>query len=489
MKRTLIVGLILAQACAWAVAESPKQLDAAGLLALQLPDVKITSVKHEDAGYFDVDGVIGGAIQFEVLLPDTWNGRFAMGGGGGFVGSVQNPARDSFSKGYATAGTDTGHQASGTVARWALDDVLAQVNFAHLAVHRTAEVSKAIIHAYYGKRPEFSYFLGCSRGGGQAMVESQRYPEDFDGIVAGAPAFNWNGIAALFVRVAQAMYPDPKTLNAPVVPMKILGGVYDELMRQCDKQDGLEDGIIADPRDVHFDVSKVPGIAPEQQAAIEAVYAGVSNADGPIYPGFSYGAEKDPGGWFGWISGPVPPLLKDQNAPTATFAFGTELFKYFVFNDPDWDYSTYDFSTWAKDTRLAASMLNATNTDLSTFKARNGKLILWHGWGDPALPPLATVDYYEKVLAHDPAAADYVRLFMISGCLHCAGGPGPSNVDWLAAIAEWVEQGKAPGLLIATGKMRDGVAEERPLYPYPAEAAYKGEGNPFDADSFTPKTP
>ncbi|MBI2431262.1 MAG: tannase/feruloyl esterase family alpha/beta hydrolase [Candidatus Hydrogenedentes bacterium] len=489
MRFTWLLCSLVLVISGWGGADAPGKLDAAGLLALQFPDVRLDAATHDDGGFLDVEGTIGGTIHFEVLLPDTWNGRFAMGGGGGFVGSVQNAERGAVKEGYATAGTDTGHQGKGTVAAWAQDDLLAQVNFGHLAVHRTAEAAKALIRAYYGKGPEYSYFLGCSRGGGQAMMEAQRYPQDFDGIVAGAPAFNWNGIAALFVRIAQVVYPDPKQLDQPVIPPDLLGVIYDELMRQCDAQDGLEDGIIMDPRAVHFDVSKVPGITPEQQAAIAVIYEGPKNGDGPLFPGFSYGAEKDPGGWLGWLTGPNPQLLQEQQAPTLTFAFGTQAFKYLFMNDPEWDYSTYDFSTFAEDTRLGASNLNATNPDLSALRERGGKLILWHGWGDPALPALSLIDYYEQVKALDPQAENYVRLFMVPGCLHCGGGPGPSNVDWLPILRAWREEGKAPDVIIATGKEKDGATPERPLYPYPQQAMYKGQGDPFDADSFEPKGP
>jgi feruloyl esterase len=155
-----------------------------------------------------------------------------------------------------------------------------------------------------------------------------------------------------------------------------------------------------------------------------------------------------------------------KNVPDLTFAFGTQIFKGFVFNNPDWDYSTYDFENFEKDTRLAASFLNATNANLGAFKARNGKLIIWHGWADPALPPQATVDYYRQVLAHDSKASDYCRLFMIPGCLHCGGGPGASDIDWLGALVDWVEHAKAPDVLTANKREQGKSVGSRPLLPY-----------------------
>ena len=308
MKRPVWFAVAVLFVAGRAFAESPI-LAPPDLGALQLPDVRIESAVHVPAssepgqvaaGHVKVDGVIGRAIRFEVLLPDVWNGRFAMGGGGGLVGSVQNGIRHSVNAGYATAGTDTGHQGRGTDGSWALDDLEALVNFGHVAIHRTAEVSKALIRAYYGKGPEKSYFVGCSRGGGQAMMASQRYPEDFDGIVAGAPAFDWTGFAAMGINIAQALYPDPAKLDATVLTQADLDHLYAEVMKQADAQDGLADGIIGDPGTADFDLAAVPDLTDAQRAAIRVLYEGVGNADGPIYPGFPIGAEGGKGGWFEW---------------------------------------------------------------------------------------------------------------------------------------------------------------------------------------------
>ncbi len=496
--RPHVFALLTAGLCLAATAHAGQTkplLDADAIKALVLPDVEIKSVAHTEggkagvagAGYYDVDGVIGGTIGFELLLPLEWNGRFTMGGGGGFVGSVQNMMRGSANQGYATVGTDTGH--TGTDGSWALNDLLAQVNFGHLAVHRTTEVAKAIIHHTYGSGPEFSYFLGCSRGGGQAMMEAQRYPQDFDGIVSGAPAFDWTGIAALFVQMAQAFYPDPNKLDTTVLPKEDVERLYAEILKQCDEKDGLKDGIIADPRDLTFDLSKVPGLNDAQRKAIQVVYDGAKNADGSIYPGFPLGCEPGGGGWFSWITGPGPLNPMNGNSPSASFMFGTHVLKYFVFNDPELNYATYDFGNWDKDSALTASNLSATNPDLTTFKDRGGKLILWHGWADAALPAGATIDYYEKVRRQHADADDFTRLYLLSGCMHCGGGSGPSGVDWLEQIVGWVEGAKAPEVIIATGKTADGASLSRPLFPYPQEAMYDGEGDPNDAANFVVRKP
>jgi hypothetical protein len=494
MKRNLLVALIIAYSAALAIGQPTTHINIEDLRGLRLPDVVLESAKLVNpdpqknpsaAAYVEVQGVIGGNIRFELLLPEAWNGDFAMGGGGGFVGTVQNMVRDSVNRGYATVGTDTGHEwQPGYMARWALDNVEAQLDFGYLAVHRTAEVAKAAIRSYYGREAGHSYFLGCSRGGGQAMMEAQRYPKDFDGIVAGAPAFNWTGFAATMVSIAKALYPDPQHLQSTPLTKDALQKLQQAILEQCDAQDGLKDGVIQDPSSVRFDLSKVAGITDEQRRAIEAIYDGARNANGPICCGYPRGAECDPDQWIAWLVGPIPAMVEKDHVADLTFAFGTQVFKYLIFNQPDWDYSTYDFSTFDKDTRLAASFLNATNPDLDTFKNRKGKLILWHGWADPALPAQATADYYRQVRLHDPKAGEYCRLFLVPGCLHCGGGPGAAEVDWLSVISDWVEHDKAPDKLIASKRDHGKVVMTRPLFPYPEHAVYKGSGDPNSAENF-----
>jgi feruloyl esterase len=498
MKPNFLGTLIVLCGAGLALGQPTNHIAIEDLRRVRLPDVTIQSATQvtpdlqknpSAAAYVEVKGLIGGNIRFELLLPEAWNGNLTMGGGGGFVGTVQNGARDSVNRGYATVGTDTGHEwQPGYMAGWALDNMEAKLNFGYLAVHRTAEVAKAIVRSYYGKEAAHCYFLGCSRGGGQAMMEAQRYPNDFEGIVAGAPAFNWTGFAATMVAIAKALYPDPRHLDSTPLTKEALQKLQHAIIEQCDAQDGLKDGVIQDPSSVHFDLTKVEGITDEQRKAIEAIYEGARNTRGPISTGFPCGAECDPDQWIAWLVGPVPQMAKDQ-VPDLTFAFGTQIFKYLFFNNPEWDYSTYDFSNFEKDTRLGASFLNATNPDLDGFKNRKGKLVLWHGWADPALPAQATSDYYRQVQIHDPKAGDYCRLFLIPGCLHCGGGPGAAEVDWLAVISDWVERDKAPDKLIASKREHGKIVMTRPLFPYPQYAIYNGSGDPDSAESFVAKSP
>jgi hypothetical protein len=498
MKRTSFVLLTaLFAGTALTNADSTNHLTIEDLRQVRLPEVTLDSVKHvsgdpnrkpNSGAHVEVKGAVGGHIRFELLLPDTWNERFVMGGGGGFVGTIQNSARYTVNLGYATVGTDTGHQFEpGYMAGWALDNLEAKVDFGYLAVHRTAEVAKALVRAYYHADPERSYFMGCSRGGGQAMMESQRYPQDFDGIVAGAPAFHWTGLAASMIAIAKKLYPDPQHLDSTVLKKETLQKLQAAILEQCDAQDGLKDGVIQNPPSAHFDLAKVPGLTDEQRQALETIFEGARNDKGPIYPGFAPVAECDPDQWLMWITGPAPPLLAKDHVPDLTFAFSTQIFKYLIFNQPDWDYTKYDFSHFDRDTRLGASYLNATNPDLSGLKQRNGKLIIWHGWADTALPAQGTIDYYRAVQERDAQARDYCRLFLVPGCLHCGGGPGAADVDWLAAIVAWVEKGHAPDRLVASRKEGGKVTVTRPLYPYPDFASYKGAGDPNSAESFEAK--
>ena len=481
----------------------------ASLSGLHLIDLRLTASEHVPAGadtpmHCRVMGVIETEINFELLLPDEWNGRFVMGGGGGFVGSVQNQALgifrtvggDALSRGFATVGTDTGHDGEGIEAAWALDHPERQENFGHRAVHLTAETAKSILRHYYGEPEQYAYFLGCSRGGGQAMMESQRYPDDFDGLVAAAPAYHWTGIGAQFIHTQQGIYPTG-ALSAPVITPDNLTLLADSIDVACDTLDGVDDDIVTDPRLCGFDPKDLPRcdttahagcVTDVQHAAIQRVYDGPTRDGEPLYFGFPFGGENDPGGWDSWVVGADE--VRERGAPSLHYAFGTELYKYFVFGDPEWDYTTYDFSNWSEDTAATAEMLNATDADLGPFRDGGGKIIFWTGWSDLALSPLGTIDYYEQLTSADPAAEEYARLYMLPGVLHCGGGPGPDQVDWLGALQAWVEEDEAPDRLLAerfddTGE----VTLSRPVCPYPQVSQYRGEGDTSIETSFVCASP
>jgi hypothetical protein len=471
--------------------QEPPHADCSLLTRLKLPDVRISEAIPVPAAatgavrlpHCRVNGVIGSEIRFSMLLPDAWNHKFLMGGGGGFVGTVQNSAQGTVNAGYASAGTDTGHQGSGTDASWALNNLERKVNFGYLAVHRTAEVAKAIVRSYYNAEIERNYFSGCSRGGGQALMEAQRFPDDFDGIIVGAPAFDWTGIGAQAIQTAQITFPDPKSLSTPILTPTELKLVETKILDACDTLDGVKDGRMEDPRRCTIDVNTLP-VSERQRTALRALYAPTRNRDGEIYPGRPFGGEGDPAGWAAWIVGVNSQLLAAQQAPSADFAFGTQMYKYLFLNDPAWDYARYDLSDWKKDTALAATFLNATSADLDAFKAKGHKLILWHGWSDPALTALGSVRYYDQVQARDANVRDYFRMFMMPGVLHCGGGPGPDVADWTTVIADWIERGNAPDRIIARKMTAGAVAFTRPLCPYPQHAVYTGSGSTDDAANF-----
>lgn len=482
--------------------------DCAVLGALRLPDVAISAaaaVPASDKGrvrapHCKVTGVIGTEIRFEVLLPDTWNRRFAMGGGGGFVGSVQNQVVEVVNRGYATAGTDTGHQAPGLQAGWALDNPERQINYGFLGVHRTSEVAKAIVRAYYGSDSAYAYFLGCSNGGRQALMEAQRFPADFDGIVSGAPAYDFTRIAASFVTHAKATFPDPANLTTSTVSQADLDLVAAATLASCDLIDGVKDAVIDQPSSCRFSLDRVKAcptdvaaadcLTTTSRAALDTIFAPIVGPAGEIYPGQPVGGEADQGGWLEWITGASPRLLATSGgrAPSARYAFGTEFFKYFVFGDPAWDYTRFDISSWAADTRVAATFLNADSVDLTAFKQRRGKLLIWHGWADAALNAVSTINYFERLKAADPQTPDYARLFLMPGVLHCAGGPGPDSVEWIDQIAAWTEKGTAPERVIASKRGQDGIpVRTRPLCAYPQRAVYTGNGSTDDAANFVCK--
>jgi len=457
---------------------------------LQLPDVTIL-VADANAGdtiknpnepwnptiiinksFCRIVGKISKEINFELLLPEDSNTRFLMSGGGGFVGTIQNEFRRKVDEGFATAGTDTGHEGGGD-AKWAYNNMERQLNFGRLAIHRTAVVSKAIMQHYYCAAPSKSYFVGCSRGGGQAMMEAQYYPEDFDGIVAGAPAFAWPAIAAKFLQHSQYNYPDPNELRA-VITKDNLKLLQKEVLKQCDQIDGSADGIIDNPGKCKFDFSKLPvcaGEKPEsacftkaQLAAIRSIYNPLVANGKQIYPGFPFGGEGENNSWDPWIT----VGSSSQNEPSLHYMFATNIFKYLIFNDSTFNYTKYNFKNFAAETAYASSYLDATSTDYSEFKKRNGKIIFFHGWNDAALSANATIAHYDAIMKSDKDTQSYARLFLLPGVLHCGGGPGCDNVDWISLIIDWVEKSKAPDQIVASKAVGGKVASKQ-ILAYPKE--------------------
>lgn len=477
----------------------------------EFPDVIITSVTPESrpVPHCKVTGVIGPEIHFELLLPEKWNGKFVFGGGGGFVGSVINTSLllGSLQNGYASVGTDTGHKGHPLDASWALNNQERIVNFGHQAVHRTTVTAKALTKAYYQMDLALSYFFGCSRGGGQALMEAQRYPEDFDGIVAGAPAYNWTmGMGAAMTQNMQAMYPDPNDLKEAIVGPKEQKLIESSYLGMCDVQDGIKDGILNDPRQCKFDVASLlckgektdSCLSKEQLHAVNTYYEGPKDSKGnPLFYGFPFGGETGKGGWSRWITGGlkyskigefqegIRTEFPAPETPNGQYPFATNFMKYLVYHDPDWTYKDYTFERYREDSNLVGETLNATNPDLSAFRERGGKLLMFTGWSDAAISALATLGYYDQVIANDHTAVNDVRLFMLPGVDHCTGGLGPSFVNYLTEIDTWVETGKVPEQL--TAYWLDDKFQpigSRLICAHPKVAKYDGKGDTREVSSF-----
>ncbi len=480
-------------------------VDCAAAMQIALPNARVTEVRAvlpNDSlralgrrAYCRVAATVDAETHIVVLLPNDWNGRFLMGGGGGYVGAVDNQFSSTVHEGYATVGTDAGHSANSLTAGWALHNDTRIADFAYRAVHRTAEVTKLLIAAYYGRAPEHSYFIGCSNGGREGLMEAQRYPADFDGIVAVAPAYNFLAITTTFVRNLQAQYPTGD-MNAPVVTPAVLTLLAAKVTERCDASDGVRDGTLENPESCKFKLTSLPACARDTAAdgcVTRAQRAALSTFTAPLaagtlrYPGQPFGDEADSDAWEAWITGPLPDVLKVTGgaAPTVQGAFGTEFFKYFVYGDSAWRYVGYDLSRAARDGAKVDAIVSATNPDLSAFRARGGKLLLAHGWSDPALNARSTIQYFNAVQARTPQAASFTRLFMMPGVLHCAGGSGCDDVDWAATIRRWVEQGEAPSRIVASKKRGTQTIRTRPLCAYPMTARYNGAGSSDSEASFT----
>jgi feruloyl esterase len=483
---------------ALAVAAPVSAVTCESLTALTLPNATITSAQSTNSA-----GVAGGSqvlpafcrvsatsrpssdsdIKIEVWLPlEGWNGNLLANGNGGWSGSI-NPRTlaAGLALGYASAMTDLGHE--GSSASFALGHPEKLVDYGYRAAHEMAVAAKAIIAGYYGHGPKFSYWNGCSAGGRSALMEAQRFPADFDGIIAGDPGLDWTGRALQSVWVAQATHKSEESYIPPdKYPL-----IHEAVLQACDARDGVRDGVLEDPTGCNFDPGELQCkgsdnlkcLTATQVETARAIYTTVINrrTKKSVAPAFERGSEL---GW-GTMAGPKP------------FAIGDSFFKYVVFQDPAWDYKTFDFdSDLARTAKAENGLLNAMNADLRGFMDRGGKLIQYHGWSDPQIAPSSSVDYYTRVLETFGGTAKVqssYRLFMVPGMAHCRGGDGTSSFDMLSALQQWVENGKAPDRIEAS-RIRNGVTDRtRPLCPYPQIAVYRGTGSTDDAKNFSCKLP
>jgi feruloyl esterase len=449
------------------------------------------------------------AIQIEVWMPqERWNGKFRGQGNGGFAGAIDiRGLGHAVAQGYATAGTDTGHSGEGTDARWALGHPEKVIDFGYRGIHTMTTVAKRVLGAFYGRPPQHSYFGSCSNGGRQALMEAQRFPEDYDGILAGAPANAWTRLLTKALADAQATTVDPASyLAAGKLP-----ALARAVNAACDATDGVTDGVVTDPQQCRFDPDALrcregeseACLTPPQVAALRKLYAGPRDSRGQqIFPGYVPGAEEGPGGWGPWITGSAP-------GKSLLFAFGTGYFSSMVYEKADWDYRLAKVEeAFDAAQKKTAHILDATDANLAAFKGRGGKLILYHGWNDAAISALNAIQYYDRVVDRlGRAEADtFARLYMVPGMQHCADGPGPNAFgqhgrapagppqrDVFMALEQWVEKGTPPSAIVATKYVDDDPAKgpktSRPLCPHPQVAKYKGQGDPNDAGSFVCSPP
>lgn len=446
-------------------------------------------------------------IRFEVWMPaQDWNGRLLGAGNGGFAGSIYFQQLEGYlRRGFAVTATDAGHEANGTDASWAYGHPEKVKDFGWRAIHLMTVRAKEIVAAYYGKPQQKAYFDACSDGGREALMEAQRFPEDYDGILAGAPANAWSTLLAAGVPNGQALIADPRSY----IPDRKLAAIQKASLAACDELDGVRDGIINNPDICRFD----PGVllckgedtseclTQPQIEALKALYNGPKDGQGRnFFPGYSMGDET---GWRVWIAGEDP-----ETSLGARFV--RNYFRYIASGDPKWNALTANVDATIRQSKeKGAPDLDSTNPDLSRFAARGGKLILYHGWDDAAISPGSTVGYFKEVqrTMGEEKVNSFARLYMAPGVEHCAQGPGPSAFGQFGmetvkgpkyglfdSLQNWVEKGSPVDDVVATkyepgeGGARKAVMT-RPLCAYPKVVKYSGAGDTNEAANFTCAAP
>ncbi len=503
MKLSLVFAVVLLAAPLWAAT-------CESLASLALPNATITMAQPVAAGEFVPPGRRGGGpppavaykdlpafcrvaatlkpssdsdIKIEVWLPASgWNHKFQAVGNGGWAGVISYPEMaEALHDGYATSSTDTGHV--GPTGSFAIDHPEKLIDFGYRAVHEMTVKAKSVIDAYYGAAPQMSYWNGCSTGGRQGLKEAQRFPDDYDGIVAGAAANPRTRLSSWQIWLAQGVLDPHNYIPASKYPV-----IHKAVLEACDAADGVQDGLIEDPTRCHFDPKTIECKAGDEPTCLTAgqveaakrMYTAptTSRSSTPVYFNVEPGSEL---GWAMLARGPEP------------FSAATDQFRYVVFKNPQWDWHSFDLD---KDVALADKMdhdtINAANPNLKPFLAHGGKLLMYHGWADPGVPPLASVNYYKTAmdtLGGERKTEDSMRLFMVPGMGHCGGGEGPNHFDMMSAMTAWREDGRTPERIVAAHRTAGKVDRTRPLCAYPQVAKYKGNGSIDDAENFVCAAP
>ena len=456
-----------------------------------------------------VSGIVAPDIQFELRMPTrAWNGKFMHYGCGGACGVVYRPQLDeALSRGYAVVASDMGHSGAPTNWLFMYANLQAVVDFAYRATHVVTIAAKAVVASYYGIAPRYSYFMGCSTGGVQGVIEAQRYPQDFDGIIAGAPAYSSGPTFIEWGMRANLDAEDRGIVDPAKLPM-----LRKAVLARCDRLDGYVDGILQDPRACDFDPGELQcaqGDAPDCLSAAEVtvvrkLYAGPSTSEGASLAygqgGLSKGSEYD------WSS----LYVRGKGVPSIGNPFGFTIYGNGVYPVAAANAGKpYDYDADPKRGNLyymgqtLGWLRYAGNPDLRRFRDQGGKLILWHGWDDMEVAPGASADYYEiteRAMGGRDETQKFFRLFMLPGVAHCRRGPGCDAVDWITYLERWVEQGQAPDEVISHHLVKEqnylglprpryplpagSFDHTRPVYPYPAIAQYRGRGDPAQASSW-----
>jgi feruloyl esterase len=456
--------------------------------------------------YCKVEGHVatpGNEVNFRLALPAAWNGKFYFEGVGGFAGSF-GPMTTGLEKGYASATTDTGHQGTVIDASWALNNPAKRIDFAYRGTHVTAVATKAISQAYYGAPPRHAYFDGCSNGGRQALLEAQRYPEDFDGIIAGDPSFGTLGQVRRALVYQKLLSSPAHFLSAAKVSL-----LARSVLAACDAQDGLVDGLVSDPGQCNFRPETLKCAGPDgpdcltaaELETVNAVHGDLKGPGGRVLTRFPLGHEDGGSGWQAWVTGAAQPEIRPDGTLALTgrmpagFSFQNGYLQYLAFENADgqFDWRTFDVDRDGPKLQPFMDVFSPVNADLSKLRARGAKLLMYHGWADPALSAFGTIAYYEDVVSKAGGRAQsdkFVELFMAPGMHHCMGnGPGPNRFDMLSALDAWVDKGVAPGRVVASHSTNGVVDRSRPLCPYPEVARCKGGGSIDDANNFECASP
>ena len=463
---------------------------------MRLSDAQVTILSAEvvaPAGdvpeFCRVLGIIQPEVKFEVALPTSWNRRLYMRGNGGYAGeSLDAPPRvaqrnEALRNGFVAVQTNTGHDAAAEPLATFAPNLQKTIDYAFRAVHETVQTARRMTGVFYDRPVAFSYFDGCSTGGRQGLMSAQRFPGDFDGIVVGAPVLNFADSVLNGIWQARALS------TAPISAAK-LQQIARVVYEKCDATDGLQDGLIQDPRQCRLDPAadlprcggdedKDGCFTPAQITALKTLYGGIVSNGKPHFPGLVPGAEKA-GGWDDWIIG--------KSGPSRLLQYGEAFARYFAFSKPDagYDWRKFDFDKDLARTDQARALLDTRNPDLSEFKSRGGKIVMYFGWADTALSPMMGIDYYEQVTARmGERTRDFYRLFMVPGMFHCRGGFGPNRFDPMTPLINWVETGAAPQRIDASLMDEGKVVRTRPLCPYPEVARYNGSGSIDEAGNFS----